>query len=79
MNPKYLLKTTILFAVLAAVSFSQIYNVTVTQRDSEPLLSYLVKNNSIYKQVFNPTWIQPTVGTNYRKGILARTQDCDYN
>lgn len=60
------------------VSTAQRYLVTVIQRDSQPLLSYLVKNNSVYKQVFNPTWIPPSSGTNMRKGLLVRTQNCDY-
>lgn len=55
------------------------YEVKVVQRDSEPLLSYLVKNNSVYRQVFNPTWVPPSKGTRMRKGLLARTQNCDYN
>ena len=76
MNTEYLLTATILFSLLAVTAFSQIYTVTVLRRDSEPLLSYFVKKNSVYKQVFNPTWVQPTEGTNFRKGILARTQDC---
>jgi hypothetical protein len=76
MNTKYLLTATVLFTLLFVTTFSQLYMVSVLQRDPEPLLSYLVKNNSVYKQVFNPTWIQPTEGTNFRKGILARTQDC---
>lgn len=58
------------------ISHAQLYTVSVVQRDLNPILSYLVQNNSIYRQVFNPTWIQPTEGTNFRKGILARTQDC---
>jgi len=33
------------------------YNVEVMQRDTQPILSYLVQNNSYYKQVFNPTWV----------------------
>lgn len=54
-------------------------NVIVLSRDTQPLLSYLVQNNSQYKQVFNPTWIEPTANTNQRKGLLVRTQDCAYN
>ena len=64
---------------LLSIFHAQQYTVSVIQRDKSPLLSYFVQNNSIYKQVFNPTWIQPSEGTDYRKGILARTQDCEYN
>lgn len=60
------------------VATGQKYLVTVIQRDEQPLLSYLVRNNSVYKQVFNPTWIPPSAGTSMRKGLLARTQNCDY-
>jgi len=53
--------------------------VRIIQRDKAPLLSHFVLNNSQYKQVFNPTWIHPSLGTNHRKGLLVRTQDCDVN
>ena len=55
------------------------YSVRVVKRDSQPLLSYLETNNSIYKQVFNPTWISASPGTNNRQGLLARTQNCDFD
>jgi predicted GH43/DUF377 family glycosyl hydrolase len=55
-----------------------LYSVTLTQRDSQPLLSYLVQNNSKYKQVFNPTWMPASTATANRKGLIIRTQDCDY-
>ena len=69
------------FVILAlfCVVLSQKYFVKVIQKDSEPLISYLVTNNSIYKQVFNPTWIPPSPGTNNRKGLLARSQNCDFD
>jgi hypothetical protein len=54
------------------------YTVKVVQRDTEPLISYLVQNNSEPKQVFNPTWIAPSQGTSSRKGLLIRTQNCEY-
>lgn len=69
----------VLYIFLLAWAYSQRYDVKVIQRDSEPLLSYLVNNNSVYKQVFNPTWVPPSKNTNNRKGLLARTQNCDYN
>lgn len=69
----------VLLVMLLHWAYCQSYQVRVTQRDSEPLLSYLLKNNSAYKQVFNPTWIPPSNGTSMRKGLLARTQNCDYN
>lgn len=68
----------LLFFLCLWFAVAQKYIVTVIQRDSEPLLSYIVKNNSVYKQVFNPTWVPPSPGTNMRKGLLVRTQNCDY-
>ena len=70
---------TLLILVLALTASAQKYRVTLIQRDSEPILSNLVKNNSKFKQVFNPTWITPSEGTFQRQGLLIRTQDCDYN
>lgn len=55
-----------------------LYSVSLIQRDSSPILSYLVQNNSQYKQVFNPTWMPPSLATNNKKGLIARTQDCEY-
>jgi hypothetical protein len=76
MQMRYLFISFLLLASLTVQAFKA--EVRVLQRDPSPLLSYLVVNNSIYKQVFNPTWIQASPGTNNRAGLLARTQDCDY-
>jgi predicted GH43/DUF377 family glycosyl hydrolase len=61
-----------LFATATAVT----YNVQVTQRDTSPILSYIDKT-SAYQQIFNPTWVEPTPLSNGRKGLLARTQNCE--
>jgi predicted GH43/DUF377 family glycosyl hydrolase len=68
----------LLLIVCASSHEFMVYTVTVAQRDTQPLLSYLVQNNSVYKQVFNPTWMPPSAGTAQRKGLIIRTQDCDY-
>lgn len=52
------------------------YQVTVSQRDTSPILAYIDKT-SVYQQIFNPTWIEPTPLTNGKGGLLARTQNCD--
>lgn len=66
-----------LLLIFSALSLT--YDVVLVQRDSAPILSYLVQNNSVYKQVFNPTWMPASPGTNNKKGLIIRTQDCDYN
>ena len=69
---------TLILAMCLAMATSSKYQVSLSHRDSEPTLSYLVKNNTVYRQVFNPTWVSPSEGTNHRKGLLARTQDCSW-
>lgn len=69
----YLLLTLLFFSIS-----SQRYHVILIQRDTQPLLSYLETNNSFYKQVFNPTWVEASPGTNNKEGLLIRTQNCDY-
>jgi len=65
--------------MLLVLALSQRYKVTLLQRDSQPLLSYLEINNSFYKQVFNPTWVPASEGTQNKQGLLARTQNCNYS
>lgn len=69
----------IILLILAVHIGCEVYEVKVVQRDAVPLLSYLVQNNSIFKQVYNPTWMPPSAGTNQRKGLIVRTQDCEYD
>lgn len=69
----------VMLVLLLALSSCSAYDVVVIQRDSDPILSYLVQGNSVYRQVFNPTWVPPSPGTRGRKGLLIRTQDCDFS
>jgi predicted GH43/DUF377 family glycosyl hydrolase len=66
----------IVVLVLLVLAAGQQYRVNLLQRDSQPLLSYLEVNNSFYKQVFNPTWVPPSEGTQQKQGLLIRTQNC---
>lgn len=61
-------------AWIAAQAFN--VQVKVVQRDSKPLLSY-IDGTSTYQQIFNPTWVEPSKATGGKRGILARTQNCD--
>lgn len=72
------MKILVVFVALAVCTYARTYYVEAYIRSKEPLLSYLQLNNSEYKQVFNPTWIEASPGTNNRSGLLIRTQDCDY-
>ena len=47
-------------------------------RYPEPSLSFLNINKSVYKQVFNPTWIGLNNQSTRNGGLLVQTQDCDY-
>lgn len=73
-----MLSRALFYSFLILSAFSLTYDVVLLQRDSTPILSYLVQNNSVYKQVFNPTWMPASPATNNRKGLIIRTQDCDY-
>jgi predicted GH43/DUF377 family glycosyl hydrolase len=69
------------FLTVALLSFGVVsaapsYSVSIVTRSSSPVLSF-VGNTSTYQQIFNPTWVQATSGTNGKAGIIARTQDCD--
>jgi predicted GH43/DUF377 family glycosyl hydrolase len=52
------------------------FNVNVLVRDTKPLLSF-IDQTSTYQQIFNPTWVEPTTQTNFKRGLLVRTQNCD--
>ncbi|GAV09226.1 hypothetical protein RvY_18800 [Ramazzottius varieornatus] len=54
------------------------YSVTVLERGATPVLSY-VDGTSDYQQVHNPTWVEPSAATQGKKGLIVRTQDCDFN
>ena len=54
------------------------YSVEVVERGSTPILAYLDKTSQ-FQQIFNPTWVEPSSGTNGKKGIIARTQNCVSN
>ena len=45
------------FAGLLVLTLGAPYMVVVKDRPNEPILSHLNQNNSVYRQVFNPTWI----------------------
>lgn len=65
----------LLLGVLATVGAAT-YDVKVTSRTSKPVLSY-IDGSSAYQQIFNPTYVQPSAGTNGKGGLLARTQNCE--
>eukprot|EP01040_Poterioochromonas_malhamensis_P020983 gene20983-25206_t len=73
---------TVLSMIIAVIVVSLVvveafnYQVTISQRDTSPILAYIDKT-SVYQQIFNPTWIEPTPLTNGKGGLLARTQNCD--
>jgi len=51
------------------------YDVTALRTSTEPILSS-VRGTSAFEQTFNPSWIEPTAGTNFRSGLLIRSQNC---
>jgi predicted GH43/DUF377 family glycosyl hydrolase len=68
---------TILAVILSvAQASSQQYDVKILSRSAKPVLSY-IDGTSTFQQIFNPTYIQPSKGTNGKSGLLARTQNCD--
>ena len=67
--------------ILSVISLHNVfatYEVSVVDRQSTPTISY-IDGTATYTLVFNPSWIEPTDGTNNRGGLLARTQDCPVN
>jgi len=64
------------FLLGAGLVAGQSYSVSVVSRSTSPILSYIDKT-STYQQIFNPTWVEPSDGTGGKKGIIARTQNCD--
>lgn len=64
----------LLLSLFTTSVFSDSYTFSVDKEDS-PVLSY-VDGSSSYQQVFNPTWIQASAGTQNQQGLLVRTQNC---
>lgn len=65
--------------VATCLSFACItasYLVEVQERPSDTILSF-VDGTSTFQQIFNPSFIEASNGTSNRRGIIARTQDCD--
>jgi len=65
----------IVFLSVSNLCFAQQYTVWVETPESEPLIAFETGQSSFY-QVFNPSWVESSPGTNYRQGILIRTQNC---
>lgn len=53
----------------------QCYAASLERFDPRPVLSF-VDGSSTFAQVFNPSWVQPSTGTQGRQGLLVRTQNC---
>lgn len=51
------------------------YNVEVLEISPTPVVSY-VDGTSQYEQVFNPSWIEASPGTQGVEGLVMRTQNC---
>jgi predicted GH43/DUF377 family glycosyl hydrolase len=51
------------------------YEVRMVAHHKAPEVS-LIDGTSTYSLVFNPTFIEPSPGTNNRRGLLIRTQNC---
>lgn len=64
------------FLLGAGLISAQTYSVSVVSRSTTPVLSYIDKT-STYQQIFNPTWVEASEATGGKKGIIARTQNCD--
>lgn len=55
---------------------NSVYTLTVSDNAPKPILSS--QFNSEFLQVFNPSWVQASAGTNQVAGLLIRTQNCSY-
>lgn len=51
------------------------YEVNVVSRPSKTVLSYVDKSTS-YTLTFNPSWVEASPSTNYKSGLMIRTQNC---
>jgi len=54
---------------------AQCYSSAVLAFGDEPLLSY-ANGDTEYQQVFNPSWVEASQGTDGKQGLLVRTQNC---
>mmetsp|Transcript_84797 Transcript_84797/g.150151 ORF Transcript_84797/g.150151 Transcript_84797/m.150151 type:complete len:491 (+) Transcript_84797:89-1561(+) len=54
---------------------TQCYTAEVHDLQDKPILSYL-DGTSDFQQVFNPSWVEASAGTQGRQGLLIRTQNC---
>ena len=59
----------------ASLALGAKYDISVDRISATPSLSW-IDGNSKFQQAFNPTWVEPTKGTNYREGIIVRSQNC---
>ena len=59
----------------ASIALGAKFDVAVDRISTTPSLSW-VGGNSLFQQAFNPTWVEPSKGTNYREGIIVRSQNC---
>jgi len=51
------------------------YDVTAIRSSDVPILSSLLLTSQ-FEQTFNPSWIEAQKGTNFRSGLLIRSQNC---
>eukprot|EP00759_Apiculatamorpha_spiralis_P057405 PhF_6_TR8638/c0_g1_i2/m.13492/K20885/K20885; beta-1,2-mannobiose phosphorylase / 1,2-beta-oligomannan phosphorylase len=68
---------TVLSLTVVFISISAVigYHVDVLSLPVDPKLSYL-DGNSMFPQTFNPAYVEPSPGTNNKKGLLVRAQNC---
>jgi len=73
---------TILIGALLTLSSAYLTNIPkqcfaakVTEFGTNPVLSHL-QGSSTFSEVFNPSWIQASEGTNGKAGLLVRSQNC---
>ena len=52
-----------------------IYSASVVHFDGKPVVSF-VDGSADFAQVFNPSWVVGSPGTNGKAGLLIRTQNC---
>ncbi|EDQ90712.1 uncharacterized protein MONBRDRAFT_7176 [Monosiga brevicollis MX1] len=52
------------------------YTVLMVEKAPQPIISFLHKTSD-YHQVFNPSWLPASAGTDGREGLFIRTQDCN--
>lgn len=69
----------VMMLLLLWLSLANIYraevDVIVVKRDSKPILSF-IDASSVYAQATNPTWLEASEGTQGKRGLIARIQNC---